>query len=43
MSTISDGELREKEAALSEQIEHLLPDLAKSCGENEDARILHQE
>jgi hypothetical protein len=43
MSTISDGEVREKQAALSEHIQHLLPDFAKSCGENEDAIILHQD
>ena len=43
MLNISDEELREKEAALTAKIDRLLPDFVKSCRENSDVVILHQD
>jgi hypothetical protein len=43
MPMISDEELREKEAALSAEIEHLLPNFVESCRKNEDMVIIHQD
>jgi hypothetical protein len=43
MPMISDEELREKEAALSAEIEHLLPSFVESCRKNEDMVIVHQD
>jgi hypothetical protein len=38
-----EEELREKEAALTAKIDRLLPDFVKSCRENADMVILHQD
>jgi hypothetical protein len=43
MLNISDEELREKEAALTAEIDHLLPDFVKSCRGSTDAVIIHQD
>jgi hypothetical protein len=43
MPTISDEELKQKEAALSAEIRRLLPDFVKSCLKNEDMVIIHQD
>ena len=43
MPTISNEELREKEAALSAEIRRLLPDFVESCRNNEDVVIIHQD
>jgi len=43
MLKISDEELREKEAALTAKIDRLLPDFVKSCRENADVVIIHQD
>jgi hypothetical protein len=42
MPSISDEELREKEAGLSAEIRRLLPDFVESCRKNEDV-IIHQD
>ena len=38
-----ETKLREKESALTAKIARLLPDFAKSCRENVDAVIIHQD
>ena len=43
MPTISDEELKQKEAALSAEIRRLLPDFVRSCLKNEDIVIIHQD
>ncbi len=43
MPTISDEELKQKEAALSTEIRRLLPDFVKSCLKNEEVVIIHQD
>ncbi len=42
MPTISDEELKQKEAALSTEIKRLLPDFVKSCLK-EEMVIIHQD
>ena len=43
MPKISDEELKQKEAALSAEIRRLLPDFVRSCRNNEDMVIIHQD
>ena len=43
MPTVSDEELKEREAALSAEIKHLLPNFVESCRTNEDMVIIHQD
>jgi len=43
MPKISDEELKHKEAALSAEIRHLLPDFVRSCLKNEEVVIIHQD
>jgi hypothetical protein len=43
MPKISDEELKQREAALSAEIRRLLPDFVKSCRNNEDMVIIHQD
>ena len=43
MPTISDEELRQRKAALLIEIRRLLPDFVKSCGNDDDVIILHQD
>ena len=43
MPSITDKELRERKAALLIEIRRLLPDFVKSCVNNEDVIILHQD
>src|SRR5580704_15747580 len=41
--TSRSKELMQKETALIAEIEHLLPDFARSCRENLDVVIIHQD
>ena len=43
MPSLSNEELREKEAGLSAEIRRLLPDFVESCRKNEDMVIIHQD
>jgi hypothetical protein len=43
MPKISDEELKQREAALSAEIRRLLPDFVRSCRNNEDMVIIHQD
>ena len=43
MPTMSNEELREKEAAISAEIRRLLPAFVESCRNNEDVVIIHQD
>ncbi len=43
MAYIRDKALAEKEAALTAEIERLLPDFARSCRESADVVIIHQD
>ena len=43
MPSITDKELRERKAALSDEIRRLLPDFVESCLKNEDMVIIHQD
>jgi hypothetical protein len=43
MLKLSDEELRENEAVLTAKIDRLLPDFGKSCRENSDVVIVHQD
>ena len=43
MPKISDENLKQKEAALSAEMRRLLPDFVRSCLNNEDVVIIHQD
>jgi hypothetical protein len=43
MQKMSEEELMEKEAALAEEIERLLPDFVTSCRDKADVVIIHQD
>ena len=43
MADLRSKELMEKETALAQEIENLLPDFARSCRENLDVVIVHQD
>jgi hypothetical protein len=43
MPKISDEELKQREAALSAEIRRLLPDFVRSCRNNGDMVIIHQD
>jgi hypothetical protein len=43
MANLRDEDLLEKERVLTAEIESLLPDFARSCRENEDVVIIHQD
>jgi hypothetical protein len=43
MADLRSKELMEKETALAQEIESLLPDFARSCRENLDVVIIHQD
>jgi hypothetical protein len=43
MPQISDEELKQKEAALLAEMRRLLPDFVRSCLNNEDVVIIHQD
>jgi hypothetical protein len=43
MADTQDKRLMEKETALTAEIETLLPDFARSCRENLDVVIIHQD
>jgi hypothetical protein len=43
MADLQSKELVEKERALTAEIERLLPDFARSCRENLDVVIIHQD
>jgi hypothetical protein len=43
MADTRDKELMEKEAASMAEIERLLPDFARSCRDNADVVIIHQD
>jgi hypothetical protein len=43
MADLRDKALAEKETALMEEIERLLPDFARSCRDSADMVVLHQD
>ena len=43
MADTRDKDLMEKEAALTSEIEGLLPDFARSCRGSEDVILIHQD
>ncbi|MDX6713289.1 MAG: hypothetical protein QOH96_4305 [Blastocatellia bacterium] len=43
MSSLSNDELKQKEAALTAEIRQLLPDFVESCLKSEDMVIIHQD
>jgi hypothetical protein len=43
MPNITDKDLMEREAALKALIEELLPDFVKSCHDNSDVVVIHQD
>ena len=43
MQTVTEEELKEKEVALTAKIKGLLPAFVKTCRENDEVMIIHQD
>lgn len=43
MPNVPEGEIAEKEMSLTKAMENLLPEFVKSCRENRDVVVLHQD